>query len=122
MPPTLTGVPVFPSDPLKLDHVPLWDVYRQLGINYGDRLFARIMDADNEDAPLINITWRKLLTDATKVAGALKAKTNSWGEGEKVTYALLANSSYTYYVNIIAAWCNNWTVSSEVGFFVGPPN
>jgi hypothetical protein len=108
--PVLSGHPVLPSDPLKLDHVPLWDIYRQLGINYGDRLFARSMDADNEDVPLENITWRKLLIDAMKVAGALKENLNV--EGEKVTYALLADSSYTYFVNIVAGWLNHWTVIS----------
>lgn len=107
---TLTGLPVLPSDALKLDHIPLWDIYRQLGINYGDRVFARVMDADDEETPLENITWRKLLIDATKVANVLKKKMVSI-DGEKVTYGLLANSSYAYYVNIVAGWLNHWTVS-----------
>lgn len=105
--PALTGLPVLPSDPLKLDHVPLWDIYRQLGINYGDRVFARIMDGDDDDAPLENITWRKLLIDSMKVASILKEKL---GNEEKVTYAVLANSSYPYLVNVVAGWLNHWTV------------
>lgn len=68
------------------------------------------MDADNEDTPLENITWRKLLIDATKVAGALKEKIGGDNE-EKITYGLLANSSYTYFVNIVAGWLNHWVVS-----------
>ncbi|KAJ3561651.1 hypothetical protein NP233_g10063 [Leucocoprinus birnbaumii] len=105
--PVLTGLPVVPSDPLKLDHVPLWDVYRQLGINFGDRVFARVMDADNDDVPLENISYRKLYTDSLKVASAMKEKL---GTEEKLTYAILANSSYAYLVNIIAGWLNHWTV------------
>ncbi|KAF9445030.1 hypothetical protein P691DRAFT_806313 [Macrolepiota fuliginosa MF-IS2] len=113
-PPVLTGVPVLPTDPLKLDHVLLQDVYRQLGINYGDRVFARIMDADDPDPekPLENITWRKLLVDVIKVAGVLRGQIgDSMGvrEGEKLVYALLADGSYTYYVNAVAAWFNNWS-------------
>lgn len=113
--PPLTGLPVLPSDPLKLDHVPLWDIYRQLGINYGDRVFARSMDADNESVPLENITWRKLLIDAIKVATALKESLSEiMPDGEKVTFALLANSSYAYYVNLVAGWLNHWTVSRSL--------
>lgn len=125
VPSTLTGLPVLPSDPLKLDHVAIWDVYRQLGINYGDRVFARIMDADNENAPLENITWRKLLTDATKLAGVLKEKLSS-EDGEHVTYGLLGVSNYAYYVNIVAGWLNHWTVriffKPKFRFYTDPIN
>lgn len=108
--PTFSGLPILPSDPLKLDHVPLWDVYRQAGINFGDRIFARIMDGDDEDAPLVNITWKKLLIDSMKVASALKERL---GNEEGVTYAILANSSYFYLVNLVAGWLNHWTVSNS---------
>ncbi|KAF9445031.1 acetyl-CoA synthetase-like protein [Macrolepiota fuliginosa MF-IS2] len=114
-PPELTGLPVLPTDLLKIDHVLLQDVYRQLGINYGDRVFARIMDADDPDSekPLENITWQKLLIDVIKVAGVLREQIGGGigvKEGEKLTYALLANSSYAYYVNTVAAWFNDWSV------------
>ncbi|KAF9441936.1 acetyl-CoA synthetase-like protein [Macrolepiota fuliginosa MF-IS2] len=113
--PAFTGVPVLPTDPLKLDHVSLQDIYRQLGINYGDRVFARIMDADDTDPgrALKNITWRKLLVDVMKVAGVLRKQIGGGSgvaEGERLTYALLANSSYVYYVNVVAAWFNRWSV------------
>ncbi|KAJ3573323.1 hypothetical protein NP233_g2511 [Leucocoprinus birnbaumii] len=107
----LTGLPVLPSDLVKLDHVLLRDIYLQLGINFGDRIFARTLDGDKDDLPLENITWRQLLVDATKVANTLK---KCLGEvcthGEKLTFALLANSDYAYYVNIVAGWLNGWTI------------
>ncbi|KAF5353278.1 hypothetical protein D9756_008134 [Leucocoprinus leucothites] len=105
--PALTGLPVVPSDPVKLDHVAIWDVYRQLGINFGDRVFARTMDADNDDVPIENITYKKLFIDSMKVASVLKEKL---GSEEKLTYAMLATSSYAYLVSIVAGWLNHWTV------------
>lgn len=107
----LTGTPVLPSDSLQLDHVPLWDVYHQLGINFGDRVFARIMDGD-EDAPLVNISYKKLYIDSLKVAKVLRERL---GDEGKMTYALLsANSTYTHFVNIVAGWLNRWTVSELI--------
>jgi len=104
----LTGTPVLPSDPLQLDHVPLWDIYHQLGINFGDRVFARIMDGDDEDAPLVNITYKKLYIDSLKVAQVLRERL---GDEGKMTYAMLGvNSTYSYFVNIVAGWLNHWTV------------
>ena len=110
----LTGNPVLPSDSLQLDHVPLWDVYHQLGINFGDRVFARIMDGDEEDAPLVNVNYKKLYIDSLKVAKVLREKLGDEGE---ITYALLgANSTYTHFVNIVAGWLNHWTVSKLIRF------
>ena len=119
----LTGTPILPSDSdsLQLDHIPLWDVYHQLGINFGERIFARIMNGDEEeeeDSPLVNVTYNQLYIDSLKVAQVLKEKL---GHPETMTYALLgATSTYTYLVTIVAGWLNHWTVSfslSRIFFF-----
>ncbi|KAF9440605.1 acetyl-CoA synthetase-like protein [Macrolepiota fuliginosa MF-IS2] len=65
------------------------------------------MDADdaNSGKLLKNITWQELLVDVMKVAGALRKRIGDGGgvaEGERFTYALLANSGYVYYVFLLS--------------------
>lgn len=101
--------PVLPSDNLRLENVLIPDVYWQLGKEYPQRVFARVMDGDNDEQPLINITWGRVLRDSSSVAGFLSHRIP--GLRAPLTIGILASSSYVYYSHIVASWLNGWTVS-----------
>lgn len=71
------------------------------------------MDGDDNGAPIEEITWGRLLSDAENVASLLLeacGPARSPGS-ETVPIAFLAHSNYTYYTYEVGSFLVGWTVS-----------
>lgn len=98
-----------------IDNALLQDIYRYMGKEYPNNLFAYSMNGDTEGDPGIEtITWERLLEDSQRVAGYLTSLSPETG-GKVV--ALLADSDYTYFTYIIGVWLNGWAVKEFVEHF-----
>ncbi|TFK37310.1 hypothetical protein BDQ12DRAFT_713657 [Crucibulum laeve] len=97
--------PVLPTDPLQLTGVLTADVYWQLGTKYPDRLFAYIMDGDDDKGDLKPVTWEQLLKEAYVLSLYLKERIP---QPARSMVGIFANSNYCYYVHMVASWLNGW--------------
>ncbi|KAF8506283.1 male sterility protein-domain-containing protein [Hysterangium stoloniferum] len=107
----MSPTPLRPDDPVCLDNVLIPDLYTQIGTQFPERLFARVLIEDeNNNSHLEDITWGRLYQDSVAAADALL----HWGaldlgsSDSPVVFAILALSSYRYYTYVVGAWLNGW--------------
>ncbi|KAF8589651.1 acetyl-CoA synthetase-like protein [Ramaria rubella] len=104
--------PIFPEDPIPLDHILIPELYTKIGHDFSHRIFAQIL-TEYDDAKVIleEITWGRLLNDSMFAANSLISygipRCNS--SAHPITVAILATSSYQYYTYLVGAWLNGWT-------------
>lgn len=105
------------SNSITLSAQTLPEVYIGYGTEHPDRLFARILNGD-EDTPTIEISWARVFDDARRAAAHLvsvaKIEQRVAGSDDLVTVGLLASSSYTFHVYEVACFLLGWTVSTFI--------
>ncbi|KAF9007177.1 hypothetical protein BDQ17DRAFT_1351557 [Cyathus striatus] len=101
--------PVHPDEPLRLQEVLTSDVYWELGISYADRCFATHMDGDDDSSEIKAITWGEVLRESYRASRYLKQFVEERSTS-RTTMGIFANSCYAYYVHLVAAILNDWTL------------
>ena len=99
--------------PVTLANILIPDVYLALERADPAFVYARIMDGDSTDTPIVDVTRKTLLRDAHHAAAYLVAAgctPRAFGEDETRTVAFLAASTYAYFVYMLACFLIGWTV------------